>query len=258
MKTESPADILKKIHENTNAVSLAMAAGDYPAAGILAEENRSLFLRLARKVPLRDQHYREQAKVWLKKAEEIAGAGRGGSVLPPADFINDEVANQPGENSSARTPGRTGTDMPAHRVFISYSKPDQALAQEICSYLESDGIFCWIAPRNVRPGLDFPGSIIDAIDTCSVVVLVFSASSNNSPHVVRELTRAVTRNIPIIPFRTEDVIPTKNMDYLINVPHWLDAFPAPAHTYFVNLADTIRMHLGDLPSDDRLHNKTER
>jgi len=258
MKTESPADILKKINENTKAVSSVMAAGDFPAAGILAEENRSLFLRLARKVPLRDQYYREQATVWKTKAEEIAGAGHGGSVLSPADIINDEVATAPGEKSSARTPGRTSADQPAHRVFISYSKPDQVLAQEICSYLESEKIPCWIAPRNVRPGLDFPGSIIDAIDTCSVVVLVFSTSSNNSPHVVRELTRAVTRNLPIIPFRTENVIPTKNMDYLINVPHWLDAFPAPAQEYFRSLADTIRMHLRDLPSDDRSDNKTER
>ena len=258
MKTESPADILKTINENTKAVSSAMAAGDYPAAGILAEENCALFLRLARKVPLRDQYYREQAKVWKTKAAEITGTGHGVPDLPAVDLINDEVTTGPGEPSSARTPRRTRADQPAHRVFISYSKPDQVLAQEICTYLESDGIPCWIAPRNVRPGLDFPGSIIDAIDTCSVVVLVFSASSNNSPHVVRELTRAVTRNLPIIPFRTENVIPTKNMDYLINVPHWLDAFPAPAREYFINLADTIRMHLRDLPSDDFSGSTAER
>ena len=75
---------------------------------------------------------------------------------------------------------------------------------------------------------------------------------DNSPHVIRELTRAVTRNLLILPFRIEDILPTKNMDYLINTPQWFDAFPLPAQQYYKTLAEIIKTHLAGLePADPR-------
>ena len=43
------------------------------------------------------------------------------------------------------------------------------------------------------------------------MVLVFSASANDSPQVMREVERAVSKGIPIIPLRIEDVPPSKSM-----------------------------------------------
>ena len=37
-------------------------------------------------------------------------------------------------------------------VFISYEKTDKAVAEQICQYLEEQGLQCWIAPRNVLAG----------------------------------------------------------------------------------------------------------
>ena len=53
----------------------------------------------------------------------------------------------------------------AHDVFISYASSDKAVADAVCSQLESiHRIRCWIAPRDVTPGASWAESIIDALD----------------------------------------------------------------------------------------------
>ena len=46
-----------------------------------------------------------------------------------------------------------------HRVFISYATPDRAAADRVCAALESAGIPCWIATRDIEPGTIFPATI---------------------------------------------------------------------------------------------------
>jgi len=241
MKFDSPADSLEKINRNTKTFDLAVKKGDKKTSRRLADENIALYNRLARLVPLRSQFYRTQARDWEAKVAEIEGMPEAGAESPVTMILDDKEIPTP-------VPGAAGTITPAppkriHQVFISYSSPDRALAHDLCVHLEAQQIPCWIAPRDVVPGSDFPGSIVDAIDASKVMILIFSKNSNNSPHVVRELTRAVTRNILIIPFRIEDILPTKNMDYLINVAQWFNAMPPPPQQYFGSLTETLKVHL---------------
>jgi hypothetical protein len=131
-----------------------------------------------------------------------------------------------------------------HDVFISYAQEDKPIADAVCAKLESRHIRCWIAPRDVPPGSDFPEAIINGIDGGKVVVLIFSSHANNSPHVIRELTNAVNKGRIIIPFRIEDVIPSKSMEYLISVPHWLDAVTPPLEKHIELLAKTVECIIG--------------
>jgi parallel beta-helix repeat protein len=128
---------------------------------------------------------------------------------------------------------------PHHDVFISYSQQDKPVADAVCSRLEARNIRCWIAPRDVLPGRNYPEAIIDAIDESRIMILIFSSSSNTSPHVIRELTRAVGNGAVIIPFRIEDIQPSKAMAYLINLPHWLDALTPPLESHIEKLAETV-------------------
>jgi hypothetical protein len=43
----------------------------------------------------------------------------------------------------------------AHDVFISYSSKDKPTADAACAILESKGIRCWIAPRDILPSADW-------------------------------------------------------------------------------------------------------
>ena len=95
-------------------------------------------------------------------------------------------------------------------AFISYSSKDKTAADAACAVLERAGIRCWIAPRDIRPGQEYGHSIIEAIDQCRVMVLIFSANANDSRQTHREIERAVSKGIPIIPLRIEEVVPTKS------------------------------------------------
>lgn len=43
----------------------------------------------------------------------------------------------------------------AHDIFISYSTQDKAVADAVCATLEKNKIRCWIAPRDVIPGMSY-------------------------------------------------------------------------------------------------------
>src|ERR1700730_16622391 len=95
----------------------------------------------------------------------------------------------------------------AHDVFISHSTKDKAISDAVCAALESARIRCWMAPRDVQPGRSFAGEINRAIQHSKVMVLIFSAHSNNSEQVLREVQLAANSHLHILQFRTEDVIP---------------------------------------------------
>ena len=128
-----------------------------------------------------------------------------------------------------------------HDIFISYSSEDKPIADAICNHLESRHIRCWVAPRDILPGINYQEAIIDAIDSSSIMVLVFSSHSNISPHVLTELNEAMSNGVIIIPFRIENILPSKAMKYLISNPHWLDAMTPPLEQHIRELEETVRI-----------------
>ena len=104
-------------------------------------------------------------------------------------------------------------------VFVSHSSKDKLVADAVCARLEAAGIRCWIAPRDIVPGTSYGESIIDAIHSAKVMVLVLSANANSSGHIPKEVERAVSNGVAILPFRIEDVMPGKSLDYFIGSVH---------------------------------------
>ncbi|HUA78871.1 MAG TPA: toll/interleukin-1 receptor domain-containing protein [Dyella sp.] len=141
----------------------------------------------------------------------------------------------------------------AHDVFVSYSQPDRDAAFALVRHLEARGIRVWIAPRDVSPAADWAAEIIDAISSARFMVLVFSGNSNDSGQVRREVERAVHKQLPILPFRIEDVLPSKSLEYFLSAQHWMDAFPPPLEPHIDRLCDYLQTALGtnavhDLPT----------
>jgi hypothetical protein len=132
-------------------------------------------------------------------------------------------------------------------VFISYASKDKTMADTVCARLESAGIRCWIAPRDIVPGTSYGEAIIKAIQLAKVMVLVFSSNANSSAHIPKEVERAVSHRVVIIPFRIEDVAPGNTLDYFIGSVHWLDAMTPPLEKHLDELAATIHKLLPGLP-----------
>jgi hypothetical protein len=132
----------------------------------------------------------------------------------------------------------------ARDVFISYSQPDQACAYELVERVEGAGLECWVAPRDIAPSADWAAEIIDAISSARTMILVFSANSNESPQVRREVERAVHKNLCILPFRIENVLPSKSLEYFLSAQHWMDAFPPPREPHYARLCAYLKSQSG--------------
>ena len=128
----------------------------------------------------------------------------------------------------------------AHDVFISYASEDKIIANAVCSRLESAGLRCWIAPRDILPGVEWSAAIVDAIENSCVCVLIFSVSANNSEQVNREVERAVKNGKAVIPFRLEEIQPSKSLEYFISTSHWLDAITPPVERHIDRLSVAIK------------------
>jgi hypothetical protein len=124
-------------------------------------------------------------------------------------------------------------------VFISYSTRDKATADAVCHALEAVGIRCWIAPRDALPGRKYQGSIVRALRECRVMVLVFSAGSNESDHVTREVSIAAELGKPVVPFRIEAVEMNDELYFYISSVHWLDALSPPMERHIERLVQAV-------------------
>lgn len=135
----------------------------------------------------------------------------------------------------------------ASDVFVSHSIKDKAVAEAIVARLEADSVRCWIAPRDVVPGADWGESIIDAIESSRIMILIFSRNADASPQIKREVERAVNKGVYIIPFRVHDIPPTKSLEYFISTSQWMDAFSPPLERHLDNLAKTVKAVLQRSP-----------
>jgi hypothetical protein len=127
----------------------------------------------------------------------------------------------------------------AFDVFISYAHDDKPVADAACALLEKSDIRCWIAPRDISPGVDYATALMEALDSCKALVLIFSGCANESPHIRREVERAVSRGVPLIPVRIENIEPTAALRYFVGSVHWLDALTPPIEEHLGNLAMTL-------------------
>jgi len=76
------------------------------------------------------------------------------------------------------------------------------------------------------------------------MVLIFSASSNNSQQVLREVQLAVSSHLHIVQLRIEDVRPNDDLTYFLSTPHWLDALSPPLENHLQRLVVAVQALLG--------------
>ncbi len=125
------------------------------------------------------------------------------------------------------------------KVFISYSSKDEDTVAFILPGIENRCIPCWIAPRDISPGSDYAGSIVEAIRECDMILLIFSRWSNDSPQVKREIDRGVSLGKDIVAVRIEDTKPTGSMEYYLSPVHWFDCLRGPEDENLATLPDLI-------------------
>jgi len=133
-------------------------------------------------------------------------------------------------------------------VFISHGSENRDEAVEICGFLEERGIKTWIAPRDVRPGMDYSEQLQSAIEECLAFVVLVSDMANKSPYVRAETEMAFSNSKPIFPVRRSDIAPASGLAFFLKIRHWTDAFGKDGDASMDRLALELRS-LSGLPLD---------
>jgi len=109
------------------------------------------------------------------------------------------------------------------KVFISHSVNEAHIANDICNVLEKAGKNCFIAPRDIRSGFPYAEEIANGIDSSDLILLVLSEAANESPHVLREIERAVSKRKKILVYRLSDVQLATALEFFLKTNQWMDA-----------------------------------
>ena len=130
-----------------------------------------------------------------------------------------------------------------HDIFISHVSHDRDVADATCLALEQRGFRCWIAPRDMQPGQDYGQATAGGISGSRLLLLIYSAESNESVQARRELERAGGLGLPVLAFRIADAAPAPALSFLIGEGQWLDALTPPIAPHLDYLGDRIALLL---------------
>jgi len=150
----------------------------------------------------------------------------------PVDNGNDQSTGDAPRAQSA-PPGYAD----AADVFISYAAADKTTADFVCAALEGGGIACWIAPRNVTPGVFYADAIVQAINSARILIVVLSVNSVASQHVLREVERGSAKRRPLVAFRIDTTPLPTALEYFLSASHWLDASGSPSERALPSLVE---------------------
>jgi hypothetical protein len=134
-------------------------------------------------------------------------------------------------------------------IFISHGSETRDDASALSDFLEARGVRTWIAPRDVRPGMDYSEQLQEAIETCLAFVVLISDMANKSPYVRAETEMAFSTSKPIFPVRNADISPAAGLAFFLKIRHWTDAFGPGADAAMDRLATELRA-LSGLPADE--------
>ena len=109
-------------------------------------------------------------------------------------------------------------------IFVSFASKDVRVAMTLCGALENRGFTCWISARDIEPGANFQSAIVRALRQAKIMLLVFTANSNTSEEMTKELALASQNKMIVIPLRVEDVTPNDAFAYEFATRQWIDVF----------------------------------
>lgn len=106
--------------------------------------------------------------------------------------------------------------------FICHSSADATECAKLADCLESRGWECWIAPRDIPVGSNYPHEIVEGIKRCDSFLILLTNQAAVSPHILRELELACGQGKRIIPLRLPGVELGNSMEYLLASVQWIE------------------------------------
>ncbi len=137
-------------------------------------------------------------------------------------------------------------------VFISHASEDRATADLVRSVLEvgDNAVSCWIAPRDIPAGMRYAEALLEGIERCTVLLLLYSKHAEASPHVMNEVEHAASHSKRILVVRLDEADPRANrsVSIFLNSHQWLDASAGGVLSHLVQISESVRALLVPAPA----------
>ena len=121
-------------------------------------------------------------------------------------------------------------------IFISYSRKDTAIADQICAALDSVGITYFIDRQGIGIGDKFVQIIVDKIDNSQYFLLLASENAYNARYTPKEIHYAINHKSSdsIIPYIIDNAPIPKVYEFLISDTNYLSIDQCPIETTFID------------------------
>lgn len=171
-----------------------------------------------------------------------------GRAASPAPSPAPAPPPKPVRAAPRPAPSERSTAMPAlsgdHEVFVSYANEDQALADQVVAALERAGPRCWIAHRDIPPGVpSWAEPIVTAIANSRLVLVLLTAHSIPSVEVMREVTLAADEKIPLLPVTLDATPLSPALRYFFVAGHRLDLAQAAPEDQVLRILPAVQRQL---------------
>jgi hypothetical protein len=129
-------------------------------------------------------------------------------------------------------------------AFISHASDDVGLARQLCARLETQGVKCWIAPRDLIPGQPYSSEIVRGIETTDALILLTTPAAVDSENVLNELEQAHRLHKTLLTVMVGKPQISRQLSYYIARLHWIEASGASLDSLADRLAQAL---LGTAP-----------
>jgi len=116
----------------------------------------------------------------------------------------------------------------AYKVFVSYSTNDFPIVDHVQSLLASPEVDVFVADYSVSPSEPLGETILQALRSCDLFILLWSRNSKASEWVSQEIGVAIDQNKTILPIVLEDGL--KLPGFISNLKY-LPAYRKPEESY---------------------------
>lgn len=85
------------------------------------------------------------------------------------------------------------------KIFISYSRRDEAFARKLVEWLIKRNVEVWIDIEGIHAGVKWSAAIQEGLDACDIMIVLVSPSGTSSLNVEDEWQYYIDKNKPVIP-----------------------------------------------------------
>lgn len=134
----------------------------------------------------------------------------------------------------------------SREIFVSYTQNDKQIAFALVKFLEKYKANCFIAPRNIDPGIPYARALVRGMNECETAIVVCSRATNESEHVLNEIETLVSNKKTIIPFIIEEFEFAPDLKYYLGRKQFILAYDGDAKNHFGKVLDA----LGIIPEEE--------